>query len=73
MSAWVHSRKGKIVGEEVGGAGEWMHVRLSEDAWADARHRYVDPAGTTQTYRRSFMVEVAGRTSDIQGSEADSA
>jgi len=61
MSVWLHSTKGLIVGEVVGTRGEWTKVRLSEDAWADVRHRRRDPAGTIQTYRTSRLMEMEAR------------
>jgi hypothetical protein len=56
--AWLHGRKGKIVGEVVRVEGEWMWVRLAVDAWADVRRRHLDLAGSVVQYRRSLMVEV---------------
>ena len=56
MRAWLHTRKGKIVGVEVGGDDTWMRVLLTEDAWADARRRRT-LAGTVCTYHRRLMVE----------------
>ncbi|BAU32471.1 uncharacterized protein MalAC0309_1620 [Microcella alkaliphila] len=67
MTAWLHQRKGKVVGTEVGGDDTWMRVRLREDAWADVRRRHLYTAGSVQTYRRSLMVEVVDAESADSG------
>lgn len=56
--AWLHGRKGKIVGEVVRVDDVWLWVRLAIDAWADVRRRRLDLAGSVVQYRRSLMVEV---------------
>lgn len=69
MTAWLHQRKGKIVGTVVGGDETWLHVELRDDAWADARRRRRHPAGSVQTYRRSLMVLVEDSASPNEGND----
>lgn len=54
---WLHSRKGRIVGEVVGRDDTWTQIGLAEDAWADVRRRRRHEAGTVQTYRTELLVE----------------
>lgn len=55
---WLHSRKGRIIGEVVAQDDTWTHIRLTEDAWADVRRRHRHEAGTVQTYRTEFLEAV---------------
>lgn len=58
MSVWLHQRRGRIVGEIVSRNDPWVNILLTEDAWADVRHRHIAPAGTVITLRESFLVEM---------------
>lgn len=58
MTIWHHICKGRIVGTITRTDDTWTHVLLTEDAWADVRHRRVDHAGTIATYRTEFLSEV---------------
>lgn len=55
---WLHQLKGRICGTVVWEDDEWVHIRLTDDAWADARRWHREPAGSSHTYRKSRMVEV---------------
>lgn len=67
VRAWDHSRKGRILGVEVGGDETWAHIRLvgtHQVRWLSAsnRLRQVESGGEhdgeVMVLRRSLMTEV---------------
>lgn len=57
MGVWMHTTKGRIVGDVMRRDHTFTWIKLAEDAWADVRHRHRDPAGFIGCYRTSRLVE----------------
>ena len=68
VKKWRHSRKGIVTGREVWRDDTWMKVELAEDHTlrycSEENRGRVDNAGSVETYRISFMTELAGKESD---------
>jgi hypothetical protein len=63
MTTWMHSRKGRIVGEVVRQDHTWMWVRLSGDHTlrygSECNRGRVDEEGEILCLRRSMMTELS--------------
>lgn len=55
VQTWNHSRKGRITGEIVARAGDFVDIRLA----ADVEHGRVGFEGDILTVREAFLREVA--------------
>jgi hypothetical protein len=61
-TTWIHSRKGRIIGELVRADEKWMWVRLTGDHelryMSEYNHGCVDKNGEVLCLRRELMREV---------------